>query len=197
MIQIAFREPFRHREILIQIVAAVSCRGARNITFKVPDEFKHSCDEIHNIFRLQISFKNYIAAGPAAHGAKIDHAVHPLRIVAKERSPQMLDRMQLRRIHDRLPVRRRHPQVKGCQRYIAEMVFPGYINSRLEFQMVYCKTCDLLHTFPFLERHRPRRSRRRPRERCAFRRPADDGRGQSGAPYLNKSMLTLPCSNRL
>ena len=39
VIQIALRKPLCHTKILIQIVAAVSCRGARNITLKVIQTF--------------------------------------------------------------------------------------------------------------------------------------------------------------
>jgi hypothetical protein len=57
----------------------------------------------------------------------------------------MLDGVNLSSVHHRLVIWFGKTQVKGCHRLTANLVLPGYIEARLQFDMINGKTGDFFH----------------------------------------------------
>ena len=81
----------------------------------------------------------------AAHGAKVQHLIHPIRLIAQEGGRQMLHGVNLGGVHHRLVVGLGQPQVKGGNGLRPNLILPGHIQSRLQLDMINGKTCDFFH----------------------------------------------------
>ncbi len=53
----------------------------------------------------------------------------------------MLDRVEFGCVHDWFLIWGSHAQIKRCDRICTDVVLAGYINARLQFDMVYGETC--------------------------------------------------------
>ena len=62
-------------------------------------------------------------------------------MIAKESSSEMLDRVEFSGIHDRFLIWGSHAKIKRCDRICTDVILAGYINARLQFDMVYGETC--------------------------------------------------------
>ena len=147
-VQIPGCQPFCHCRILIQVVSAVSCGSSGDLSLEIPDKLEHLCHERHDFFRGILPVKQHIAAGAASHGSEIDRPAAEHRMIAKEGRPEVFDRVELRRVHDRLLIRRRHAKIKGRDHLIPVMIYAGNVNSRLQFQVIDRKARYFLHIIP-------------------------------------------------
>ena len=78
--------------------------------------------------------KNYkVKPRTTPHGTKVDHARCPRGVVAHIGGTQVLDGMDLGRIHDRLPVGAGHPDIEGGDGKIARQIPPGNVNAGQKF----------------------------------------------------------------
>ena len=134
-----------HRQIHVQVIAAVLCAGAGNLAPEIPDKAEAVFHQFYYILRSIVPCQQQIEAGAAAHGAKVDHLFLPGRLISQIGSRQMLDGVNLRCIQHRLIVGLGKPQVEGRHRLSADLILPGNIQSRLQFNMINGKACNFFH----------------------------------------------------
>ena len=108
---------------------------------EIADKGKHFCDQRDDVFGFIISCEKQIKTGATSHRAKVYSFISKSRMIAKESSTEMLDRVEFSGIHDRLLIWRSHAKIKRCDRICTDVVLAGYINARLQFDMVYGETC--------------------------------------------------------
>lgn len=135
----------RHRKVHIQIVAAVSCGGPRDLPFERRDEGEHFLHERYDIGGSVIPCEKQVETGPASHGAEIDYLILKGIMIPQKSSSQMLDGVDFRRVHDRLIVGACHADIKCRDDGAVHIVLSGDVDARFQADMVNGKTCDLFH----------------------------------------------------
>ena len=103
------------------------------MAFIIPDKQEHFLEEGHDIGGFLVSGQEKIKAGAAAHGAEIQNFVFKELMVPEKGGSQVLDGMDLGRIHDRLPVGAGHPDIEGRDGKIARQIPPGNVNAGQKF----------------------------------------------------------------
>ena len=97
---------------------------------EIADKGKHFCDQRDDVFGFIISCEKQIKTGATSHRAKVYSFISKSRMIAKESSTEMLDRVEFSGIHDRLLIWGSHAKIKRCDRICTDVVLAGYINAR-------------------------------------------------------------------
>ena len=140
-----------HGQVHIQIIAAILSAGAGNFAGKVSHKAETIGNQALYILALIVAGKQQIEAGTAAHGAKVQHLIFPIRLITQVSSCQVLHGVHLGGIHNRLFVGTGKAQVEGGDGGLPCLVLTGYIKTRLQPDMVDGKAGDLFHMVsPFL-----------------------------------------------
>ena len=66
-------------------------------------------------------------------------------MIPQEGSTQMLDCVHFRRVHDRFVVRGGHAKIERSDDFRSDMILSGYIDARLQFDVVYGKAGNFFH----------------------------------------------------
>ena len=138
-------EIFCHREIHIQIVAAVFGGCSRNITLKRSDEREHFFHQGDDVAGCIISCEKKVESCPAAHGSEIDYLILISFVISQKSSAQMFNRMDFCGIHDRFIVWTCHADIKCSNDRTVHIILSGDIDARFQANMVNGKTCDFFH----------------------------------------------------
>ena len=140
-----------HGQVHIQVIAAVLGAGTGYLTLKVCHKAEAIGNQALYILALIVAGEQQIKAGTAAHGAKVQHLILPVGLIAQVSSCQVLHGVHLGGIHNRLFVGTGKAQVEGGDGGLPCLVLTGYIKTRLQPDMVDGKTGDLFHMVsPFL-----------------------------------------------
>ena len=103
-----------HGQVVEQVVAAVAWRGTRNVALVVGDEGEAASHEVDDVAALEVAAHEEVVACQAAHGAPVDYAVFPLRVIAQEGGGEMLDGVYGAVVEHGLAVRFFHADVERC-----------------------------------------------------------------------------------
>ena len=95
------------------VVTALLGLRAGDFALEVARELEQAKHEVDYVGGFIGAEQYKVEPGAAAHGAEVDHAVLPFRIVAQEGGAEVLDRVHGGGVHHWLAVRRRHAQVES------------------------------------------------------------------------------------
>jgi len=93
-LDVARRLPFRHGEVVQDVVPAVDGCRARDLAFVVAHVFEGAKDQRVDSLGGRASLYDEVVAGEAAHGPPVNDAVLPLRVAAKVGRHDVLDRVE-------------------------------------------------------------------------------------------------------
>ena len=82
--------PFRHWQVVKQIVAAIAWGRTRHVSLEVGHEPERATHEVGNVLRFQVTTKQQVITCKATHWPPINHTVFPFRVVSEERGRKML-----------------------------------------------------------------------------------------------------------
>ena len=129
------------------VVAALLGLGTGDLALEIADEGEHAAHEVGYVGGLELAEGHQVEAGAAAHGAEVDHAAGPFRIVAQEGGAEMLDGVDGGGVHDRLAIGGGHAQVERGGRAAGGGVGVAarHVHAGLEHAVVDGEACNAFH----------------------------------------------------
>ena len=97
---------------------------------------------------MQVACEKQVKAGAAAHRSEVEDAVFPLLVISQPGGSQVLDGVNLRRIHDWLIVGACHADIKGGDDLIAHAILAGHIDAGSSFRWSMVKLVILSMKIP-------------------------------------------------
>ena len=89
-VQVAVCEPVSHRQVLIQVIAAISRGGAGNLIAEIADKGEHIRDKRRYFAGGVVPCKEHIETGTASHGAEVDRLVREFGMISQEGGAEVL-----------------------------------------------------------------------------------------------------------